>query len=54
MDAGDLVPMLDSKTEDVQLIDAMDALKRFRDEVIESRKPQQLFSVSRMEGTDEL
>ncbi len=57
MDDGELVPMLESKTEnptDVQLVDAMDALKRFRDEVIETTKPRQLFSVSRMEGTDEL
>ena len=53
-DDGDLVPMLDSNTEDVQPVDAMDALKRFRDEVIETTKPRQLFSVSRMEGTDEL
>jgi len=53
-DDGDLVPMLDSKTEDVQPVDAMDALKLFRDEVIETTKPQQLFSVSRMEGTDDL
>jgi len=53
-DDGDLVPMLDSKTEDVQPVDAMDALKRFRDEDIETTKPRQLFSVSRMEGTDEL
>lgn len=43
-----------SRDEEVQPVDAMDALKRFRDANKETNKPRQLFSVSRMEGIEEL
>lgn len=48
------VKMTDSRNEDVQPVDAMDAIQRFRDEVIEENNQRQLFSVSRMEGVEEL
>jgi len=48
------VKITDSRNEDAQPVDAMDALQRFRDEVIEENNPRQLFSVSRMEGVEEL
>jgi len=48
------VKMIDSRNEDAQPVDAMDALQRFRDEVIDENNPRQLFSVSRMEGVEEL
>ena len=46
--------MLESRDEEVQPVDAMDAVKRFRDANKETNKPQQLFSVSMMEGIEEL
>jgi len=45
--------MTDSRNEDVQPGDVMDAVQCFRDEVIENN-PWQLPSVSRMEGVEEL
>ena len=53
-DDGHLVPVFESRDEEVQPVDAMDALKRFRDANKETNKPRQLFSVSRMEGIEEL
>ena len=53
-DDSHLVPVLESRDEEVQPVDAMDALKRFRDANKETNKPRQLFSVSRMEGIEEL
>ena len=38
----------------LQPVDAMDAKKHFRDANKERNKPRQLFSISRMEGIEEL
>lgn len=46
--------MLDTGNNAPQPVDAVDALRRFRDEIIETSKPRQLFTVSRMEGIEEL
>jgi len=46
--------MLDTGNNAPQPVDAMDALQRFRDEIIETNKARQLFTVSRMEGIEEL
>lgn len=53
-DDGDLVQMLDTGNNAPQPVEAMDALRWFRDEIIETSKPRQLFTVSRMEGIEEL
>lgn len=53
-DDSHLVPVLESRDEEVQPVDAMDALKRFQDANKETNKPRQLFSVSKMEGVEEL
>lgn len=53
-DDSHLVPGLESRDEEVQPVDAMDALKRFQDANKETNKPRQLFSVSKMEGVEEL
>ena len=49
-----LVPMLDLGENAPQPLLATEALQRFRDEMIDREKPRQLFSVSRMEGLEEL
>lgn len=46
--------MLDIGNNAPQPVDAMDALRRFRDDIIEMNKARQLFTVSRMEGIEEL
>ena len=47
--------MLDSGNQEVQQVaDAWDALRRFQEEVVETSKPQQLFTISRMEDSEEL
>lgn len=46
--------MLDLGENAPQPLLATEALQRFRDEMIDREKPRQLFSVSRMEGLEEL
>jgi len=48
------IKMTDFRNEDAQLVDGINALQCFRDEVIEENNVRQLFLVSRMDGIEDV